>query len=47
MSPWPMKSAVIRKIIWLLPPIARAVVPTHPMVLGCERFPLSNQLLVK
>ena len=35
MSPWPTKSAVIRKIIWLLPPMASAVVPTQPSVRGC------------
>ena len=32
--PWPTNSAVIRKIIWLLPPMARAVVPTHPSTRG-------------
>jgi hypothetical protein len=33
-SPWPMNSAVMMKIIWLLPPMAKAVVPTQPRTRG-------------
>ena len=33
-APWPTKSAVIRKIIWLLPPMASALVPNQPSTLG-------------
>jgi hypothetical protein len=33
-APWPTNSAVIRKIIWLLPPMASAVVPNQPNTLG-------------
>src|SRR2546430_8123996 len=33
--PWLAKSAPRRNRLWLLPPIASAVVPTHPIVLGC------------
>jgi hypothetical protein len=32
--PWPTNSAVIKKIIWLLPPMASAVVPNQPSTLG-------------
>jgi hypothetical protein len=32
--PWPTNSAVMRKIIWLLPPMASAVVPNQPSTLG-------------
>src|SRR5262249_38285937 len=39
MLPWPTKSAVIRKIIWLLPPMARAVVPSQPSTRGWRATP--------
>ena len=33
-SPWPANSAVMRNRLWLLPPMARAVVATQPSVRG-------------
>ena len=35
--PWLITSAPIRNRLWLLPPIASAVVPTQLIVRGCAR----------
>lgn len=37
MVPWPATKAPIRKRLWLLPPIASALVPSQPIVRGCSR----------
>jgi len=34
-APCPAKSAVMMKMLWLLPPMAIADVPNQPMVRGC------------
>lgn len=34
--PWPAMRAPIRKRLWLLPPMARAVVPSQPIVRGWD-----------
>jgi hypothetical protein len=34
--PWAAMSAPTRKTIWLEPPMARAEVPSHPIVRGCS-----------
>jgi hypothetical protein len=35
--PWAAISAPTRKTIWLDPPMAKADVPSHPIVCGCSR----------